>query len=106
MVFDLINAGPRRRFVVADENGQPLIVHNCENITQAAARDIMAHNMLEVEARGYHVIATIHDEIVTETLDSGQWNAKTLSSLLAANPPWADGLPLAAEGWEAQRYRK
>ena len=47
-----------------------------------------------------------HSEIVTETLDSQQWNAKTLSGLLSANPPWADGLPLAAEGWEAPRYKK
>lgn len=27
-VYDLINCGPRTRFVVMDENGEPLIVHN------------------------------------------------------------------------------
>src|SRR5690606_33530822 len=28
-VYDIVNCGPRSRFVVAGEDGQPLIVHNC-----------------------------------------------------------------------------
>ena len=77
-----------------------------ENATQATARDVVADRMAEADARGYKVLLSVHDELVTETQDSGQWNHKTLSAILSANPPWADGLPLAAEGWEAQRYRK
>lgn len=77
-----------------------------ENVTQATARDVIAHNMAEADARGYSILLSVHDELVTETLDSGQWTSHTLSQLLSANPPWAEGLPLAAEGWEAQRYRK
>lgn len=77
-----------------------------ENVTQAVARDVMAHNMPAVEEAGYNIIATVHDEIITEPIDSGQWTSSQLSKLLSAVPPWAQGLPLAAEGYEAQRYRK
>ena len=77
-----------------------------ENTTQACARDVLAWNMPEIEARGFPIILSVHDELVTEPLDRGQWSSDTLSSLMSAVPPWAQGLPLAAEGYEAQRYRK
>lgn len=77
-----------------------------ENVTQAAARDVMAHNMALAEDAGYSIVLTVHDEIVTEPLDNGQWTSDGLSRLLSAVPPWAQGLPLAAEGYEAKRYRK
>lgn len=77
-----------------------------ENCTQAAARDVLAWNMPEIEAAGFPIIMSIHDELVTEPLDSGQWTSHYLSSLMSAVPPWAQGLPLAAEGYEAARYRK
>jgi DNA polymerase bacteriophage-type len=62
--------------------------------------------MIEVEEAGYPIVLTVHDEIVTEPIDSGQFSAQRLSGLLSAVPPWAQGLPLAAEGYEAARYRK
>ena len=46
-VYDLVNCGPRSRFVVRGEDGQPLIVHNC---TQAAARDVIGRSMPRIEA--------------------------------------------------------
>lgn len=106
MVFDLINAGPRRRFTVADEGGQPLIVHNCENATQAGARDVLAHNMPAVEAAGYRLVLGVHDELVAETLDDKVFSSDWLCAKMSTVPPWATGLPLAASGWEGQRYRK
>lgn len=105
-VFDIVNCGPRRRFVVASEDGRPLIVHNCENIVQAAARDVLVANMPAVEAAGYNICLTVHDEAVTEATDSPEFNVKHLSSILASTPPWARGLPLAASGFEDYRYRK
>lgn len=77
-----------------------------ENINQAMARDVMAHNMVEAEEAGFEIILTVHDELVTEPLDSGQWSSDRLSRILSSVPPWAPGLPLAAEGYEAKRYRK
>ena len=77
-----------------------------ENACQAVARDVIAHNMNEMEWRGYKVVLTVHDEVLTETPDKPDFNVYELSNLLATNPIWARGLPLAAAGFEGYRYRK
>ena len=77
-----------------------------ENITQAVSRDVMAYNMSAVEAAGYEIVLSVHDELITEAPDSDEFNAEHLSQLMATNPPWAEGLPLAAAGFETYRYRK
>ncbi len=77
-----------------------------ENVCQAVARDVMAHNMPAIEARGYQIVLSVHDELICETPDSAEFNSDDLSNLLAANPPWALDMPLAAAGFEAYRYRK
>ncbi len=77
-----------------------------ENITQAASRDILAANMPAIEAAGYPIVLSVHDELLTETPDTPGYNPGHLSALMAATPPWAEGLPLAAAGFEATRYRK
>lgn len=77
-----------------------------ENICQATARDVMAHNMPAIEASGYEIVLTVHDEVICEAPDSDERNADHLASLLAANPPWAPDMPLAAAGFETYRYRK
>ena len=77
-----------------------------ENVCQAVARDVMAHNMPAIEARGYQIVLSVHDELICETPDSTEFNSDELSNLLAANPPWALDMPLAAAGFEAYRYKK
>lgn len=77
-----------------------------ENCCQAVARDVMAHNMPLIEAAGYSIVLTVHDEVITEAPDSDEFNAEHLASLLATNPPWAPDMPLAAAGFEAYRYKK
>lgn len=77
-----------------------------ENACQSFARDVLAHSMPKIEAAGYQMLLTVHDEDVTEAPDEPEFNADHLSSILATNPPWAQGLPLAAAGFEADRYRK
>lgn len=105
-VFDLVDCGPRNRFVVADENGQPLIVHNCENIVQAVARDVFMAGMVGAEEHGYEVCIRVHDELITEVPDTPEYNVEQLASIMATNPSWAVGLPLAAAGFETRRYKK
>lgn len=104
-VYDLINCGPRHRFVIW-AGGAPLIVHNCENATQAFARDILAYNMPAIEQAGYEIVLSVHDELLTETPDSDEFSVDTLSAMMASAPPWAEGIPLAAAGFETPRYRK
>jgi DNA polymerase len=77
-----------------------------ENIVQAVARDIFMWGMLKAEALGYEVCIRVHDELITETPDTPQYNVAELSSAMATNPSWAVGLPLAAAGFETYRYKK
>ncbi|MBS5976845.1 MAG: DNA polymerase [Actinomyces urogenitalis] len=76
-----------------------------ENIVQATARDILAHAIARLERSGYPVVMHIHDEVVTE-VPEGRGSVEELCALMSQAPPWADGLPLAAEGFESTYYRK
>lgn len=76
-----------------------------ENITQAVARDLMLAGMFNVENAGYDVVLTVHDELIVEA-DNGFGSAADVERLMCDAPTWADGLPLRAEGFETQRYRK
>jgi DNA polymerase len=76
-----------------------------ENVVQAMARDLMASAMLRAEAAGYPIILTVHDEIMAE-VPNGEGSLDELLRLMMVRPEWAQGLPVAAEGWEGERYRK
>ena len=77
-----------------------------ENATQSLSRDILAHGMINAENAGYEIVLTVHDELLTETPDTDEFSEAALSKILATNPKWASGLPLAAAGFECSRYRK
>lgn len=77
-----------------------------ENATQAFARDILAYNMPAIEAAGYEIVLSVHDELLTETPDREEFNADELGNMMATAPAWAKGIPLAAAGFETYRYRK
>jgi DNA polymerase bacteriophage-type len=76
-----------------------------ENIDQATARDIMAEAMLRAEKKGYPPVLSVHDEIITEPLERFG-SVEELEHILIEAPPWAAGLPIAAEGVSAEKYRK
>lgn len=86
---------------------QDILTHGgklTENVTQAVARDILAHGMLEAERSGrFEVVLSVHDELIAETKDG---TPEELSACMTTNPTWARGLPLSAKGFAAQRYRK
>lgn len=76
-----------------------------ENITQAVARDCMVHAMRNVSKRGWPIVATIHDELLTE-VSVEEAKVSEFESLMAEPPPWAPDLPLEVEGWSDTRYLK
>ncbi|HDC1682193.1 TPA: DNA polymerase [Salmonella enterica] len=78
----------------------------CENIVQALCRDLLAYAMLNVEAGGYPIVLSVHDELVCETPDTSDYTVAELEKLMCALPEWAEGFPLVAEGAELKRYAK
>lgn len=77
-----------------------------ENITQAVARDILVGAMPRIEAAGYQITLSVHDEFITEAPDTEEFTAENLAAIMSTNPTWASGLPLAAAGFESYRYKK
>lgn len=72
-----------------------------ENVTQAVARDVLAEALVRLEARGYPVVGHVHDEVLVEGSD-----VPGVTAVMTESPPWAGGLPIAAEGDTCDRYRK
>lgn len=80
--------------------------HIVENIVQAVARDIMYEGMARAENAGYLQLLTVYDESVAEVnLGEGK-TVEEFERLLCTLPDWAEGLPIASEGFENKRYRK
>lgn len=77
-----------------------------ENIVQALCRDILAWSMPGVEAAGYEIVLSVHDELITEVPDNDDYTTEELCALMCDLPIWAKGFPLAAEGDIMYRYRK
>jgi DNA polymerase len=77
-----------------------------ENATQGTAADIMANGAINAERHGYETASLIHDEFLGYYMP---WKGQTIDDLVAKLtdlPPWADGLPLTAEGKIVPYYLK
>jgi DNA polymerase len=107
--------------------------HLTENLCQAISRDILLEGMKRAEAMGFEVVGHVHDEIITLVDEDSTLSYHDLEQAMATVPEWAaagevrimaggeawngdenepfetiswDALPLGAEGYEDDHYRK
>lgn len=76
-----------------------------ENITQAVARDCLAEAVERLETAGYAVVFHIHDEVVIDA-PLGKACLEDVVRIMSQVPAWAQGLPLNAEGWVNEFFKK
>lgn len=76
-----------------------------ENCTQAIARDCLAEAVERLEGLGYEVVFHVHDEVV---IDCPREHADLdrVAAIMAHPMPWAPDLPLSADGWIGDFYKK
>ena len=76
-----------------------------ENIVQAVARDFLAESMLRLEAAGYPVVASVHDEIVVE-VPEGFGTETEFKALMTNGADWTRAFPMSVESYRAKRFKK
>lgn len=76
-----------------------------ENCVQAIARDCLALSIQRLEAAGIPVIFHIHDEVVIDC-PPNTTTLEQVAGIMSQPVPWAPDLPLNAEGWVGQFFKK
>ncbi len=76
-----------------------------ENIVQATARDCLAVAIDRLETAGFPVVFHVHDEVICE-VPEGVSSAEELGTIMSEPIEWAPGLPLRADAYECEYYRK
>ena len=79
-----------------------------ENCVQAIARDCLAESIERLEAAGYPIVFHIHDEVVIDITPYtfAEDMLADVVKIMAQPIPWAQGLPLAADGWVGTFFKK
>lgn len=75
-----------------------------ENVVQAISRDLLLHSLMVLTASGYNVAMHVHDEAVCE-VDTEDQLGEVLE-LMSHKPYWAENLPLTADGYVCNFYKK
>lgn len=93
--------GESKKWTTIETYGPKLV----ENIVQATARDLLALAMLRLRNAGFEIVMHIHDEAVLE-VPIGKSSVEEVCAIMAEAPDWAQGLPLRADGYECEFYKK
>ena len=101
-VYDILNCGPRHRFVVKGLDG-PMVVHNC---VQALARDVIAGNAIDFwRATRFEPVLMVHDELVFVVPEADAQGAlDELQKIMRTPPKWWPELVTWSEGDIADSY--
>lgn len=89
-----------------------------ENIVQAVARDLLADSMLRLNDADFNIVMHVHDEVVCEIEDynlhedpmaqevGNEHMLDRMCEIMGTPIPWAEGLPLNADGYLTPFYKK
>ncbi len=80
-----------------------------ENITQAAARDVIADMLMRIDATpaAGKLVTTVHDQILTEApIADAAAACVAVNEIMNTAPAWANGCPIGAEGGVKMRFGK
>ena len=79
-----------------------------ENVVQAIARDCLAEAIERLEAAGLPIVFHIHDEVVIDVAPFADEKTmlQCVERLMTAPISWAPELPLGADGWVGQFFKK
>lgn len=78
-----------------------------ENIVQAIARDLLAESLIRLDKANFYTVMHVHDEAVAE-LDkkNPEEDLKRMCAIMSETVSWAPDLPLAADGYITEYYKK
>lgn len=96
-----MGVGENKKWTLIETYGPKLV----ENIVQAIARDLLALAMLRLRNTGFEIVMHVHDEVVLE-VPIGESSVEEICAIMGETPDWATGLPLRADGYECDFYRK
>ena len=79
-----------------------------ENITQAVARDCLGAAMVRLSKCGYRPKFHVHDEVIIEvSCETAEEDLTKIRGIMALKDlDWIDGLPLTADGYLTEYYKK
>lgn len=76
-----------------------------ENVVQAIARDCLALKIERLTALGYKIVFHVHDEVVIEAPKTNA-DLDAVCRIMSEPIPWAQGLPLNADGYTSTFFKK
>lgn len=83
-----------------------LLTKLINNIVQGTARDILVESQMTLQNAGYKIVLSLHDEIVIEHEYASTDVLHQIIKIMTDTPKTLTGLPLNADGYIGQYYRK
>lgn len=79
----------------------------CENIVQSVARDVLALGKRRAHNYGFKLIGSVHDELIAlRRKGDNYFSLEALKHCMIEPVDWLAGLPLGAEGYVSDLYKK
>jgi len=100
------------RYDGAEDNGVAMRIGTyggklTENIIQAGCRDLLTHAVHQCLVAEFYVVGTVHDEVICEAaVSEAKQTENQLATIMRLPPNWCKDLPLDAEGYVSQFYKK